>query len=383
MEALLITEDGRSFPCRSFTGPGEVTAEVVFNTGMTGYQEVLTDPSYKGQMVVMTYPLIGNYGTNSEDVESDRIQVSAFILREYQDYPSNFRSNASLAHYLKSGKVMGVDQVDTRAVTRHIRDGGTMRAVISTKSLDPETIRQKALAAPAMAGQNLAAVVSTNRPYRWVSGKRQFLDPNTGVAGSSMWRNNDAPKVVAFDFGIKYNILRQLEAQGLEVIVVPADTTARTIKQMAPDGVFLSNGPGDPEPVTDAVAAIRELIDYRPLFGICLGHQLLGLALGGKTFKLKFGHRGANQPVKDLRSGRIEITSQNHGFGVDLESMNTDAVEITHMNLNDGTLEGFRHKKLPILAVQYHPEASPGPHDAEYLFHQFKEMVVKEKRASV
>jgi len=383
MEALLITEDGRSFPCRSFTGPGEVTAEVVFNTGMTGYQEVLTDPSYNGQMVVMTYPLIGNYGTNSEDVESDRIQVSAFILREYQDYPSNFRSNASLAHYLKSGKVMGVDQVDTRAVTRHIRDGGAMRAVISTKSLDPETIRQKALAAPAMAGQNLAAVVSTNRPYRWVSGKRQFLDPNAGVAGSSMWRNNDAPKVAAFDFGIKYNILRQLEAQGLEVIVVPADTTARTIKQMAPDGIFLSNGPGDPEPVTDAVAAIRELIDYRPLFGICLGHQLLGLALGGNTFKLKFGHRGANQPVKDLRSGRIEITSQNHGFGVDPESMDTDAVEITHMNLNDGTLEGFRHKKLPILAVQYHPEASPGPHDAEYLFHQFKEMVVKEKRASV
>jgi len=383
MEALLITEDGRSFPCRSFTGSGEVTAEVVFNTGMTGYQEVLTDPSYKGQMVVMTYPLIGNYGTNSEDVESDRIQVSAFILREYQDYPSNFRSNASLAHYLKSGKVMGVDQVDTRAVTRHIRDSGAMRAVISTKSLDPKTIRQKALAAPAMAGQNLAAVVSTNTPYRWVSGKRQFLDPNTEVAGSSMWRNNDAPKVAAFDFGIKYNILRQLEAQGLEVIVVPADTTARTIRQMAPDGIFLSNGPGDPEPVTDAVAAIRELIDYRPLFGICLGHQLLGLALGGKTFKLKFGHRGANQPVKDLRSGRIEITSQNHGFGVDLESMDTDAVEITHMNLNDGTLEGFRHKKLPILAVQYHPEASPGPHDAEYLFHQFKEMVVKEKRASV
>ncbi len=227
MEALLVTEEGRSFPCRSFTGPGEVTAEVVFNTGMTGYQEVLTDPSYKGQMVVMTYPLIGNYGTNSEDVESDRIQVSAFILREYQDYPSNFRSSASLAHYLKSGKVMGVDQVDTRALTRHIRDGGAMRAVISTETLDAKTLQQKALAAPQMAGQNLAAVVSTDIPYRWLSGKRQFLDPHTVAMGRSVWRNSGAPKVVAFDFGIKYNILRQLEAQGLEVIVVPADTPAR------------------------------------------------------------------------------------------------------------------------------------------------------------
>ena len=382
VKAYLVTEDGRSFTCRSFTGPGEVTAEIVFNTSMTGYQEVLTDPSYKGQMVVMTYPLIGNYGTNSEDVESDQIRVSAFILREYQDYPSNYRSSASLAKYLDSGKIMGVDQVDTRALTRHIRDSGAMRAVISTESDDLEVLRKMALGAPPMAGQNLAAVVSTATPYRWVSGKRQFLDQSTVGLGSSVWRRKAAPKVVAFDFGIKYNILRQLEQQGLEVIVVPADTTAQTVVQMAPDGIFLSNGPGDPEPVTDAVAAIRELIGFRPMFGICLGHQLLGLALGGKTFKLKFGHRGANQPVKDLRSGRIEITSQNHGFGLDLESMDSEAVEITHINLNDGTLEGFRHKKLPVLAVQYHPEASPGPHDADYLFHQFKEMITKGKVAT-
>jgi carbamoyl-phosphate synthase small subunit len=376
MEALLALEDGRTFACRSFTGFGEASGEVVFNTSMTGYQEVLTDPSYSGQMVVMTYPLIGNYGVNPEDVESERIQVAAFLVREYQDYPSNFRSTGTLADYLKSQAVLGVEHLDTRALTRHIRKAGAMRAVISTQDSDPTMLVNRANEIPGMAGQNLARVVSTQEPYRWKDGKPQYLNPSLCPLDKTIWQSRaEKRSVVAFDFGIKYNILRLLSLAGLEVIVVPGFTHAETVKAMEPDGIFLSNGPGDPEPVTDAIDTIRALLNYRPMFGICLGHQLIGLALGGKTFKLKFGHRGINQPVKHLKSGSVEITSQNHGFAVDIETLDEKDVEITHINLNDNTLEGFRHRKLPIFSVQYHPEASPGPHDARYLFDEFKKLM--------
>lgn len=375
MQALLALEDGRTFPCRSFTGPGEVGAEVVFNTSMTGYQEVLTDPSYRGQMVTMTYPLVGNYGINDQDVESDRIQVSAFLVKEYQPFPSNYRATASLADYLGQQGVLGVESLDTRALTRHIRNAGAMRAVISTFELDPEALVAKARALPSMVGQDLARSVTTTGPYRWEQDMVQPLAHGT-ILNPEIWRHRQAkPSVVALDLGIKFNILRCLTAVGLEVLVVPADTPAELIHAMQPHGIFLSNGPGDPEPVTYAVASVKELMGTCPMFGICLGHQILGLALGGRTYKLKFGHRGANQPVKNLASGKVEITSQNHGFAVDADSLPSSAVEITHINLNDDTLEGFRHRSLPLLAVQYHPEAAPGPHDARYLFNQFRKMI--------
>ena len=376
MDALLALEDGRTFACRSFTGPGEATGEVVFNTSMTGYQEVLTDPSYSGQMVVMTYPLIGNYGVNPEDIESGRIQVAAFIIKEYQTYPSNFRSTATLADYLKRYGILGVEHLDTRAITRHIRNAGAMRAIISTDDLTPASLVQRANEIPKMAGLNLAKVVTAPDPFYWENGKPEIINPDSRALDKTIWRHRGRKRsVIAFDFGIKFNILRQLEKAGFELVVVPSATRAGTIEAMAPDGIFLSNGPGDPEPVTDAIETIQALLDYRPIFGICLGHQLLGLALGGKTFKLKFGHRGANQPVKNFRTGKVEITSQNHGFAVDTESLRENDVEITHINLNDNTLEGFRHRKHPIFSVQYHPEASPGPHDARYLFDEFKELM--------
>jgi carbamoyl-phosphate synthase small subunit len=376
MDALLALEDGRTFPCRSFTGKGEATGEVVFNTAMTGYQEVLTDPSYCGQMVVMTYPLIGNYGVNIEDVESSRIQVAAFLIKEYQGYPSNFRSTSTLADYLKSQGILGVEGLDTRAITRHIRNAGAMRAVVSTDNLTPASAVKRANEIPKMTGLNLAKVVTTPDPFYWANGRPQFFNPGSRPLDKSIWQHRGLKRsVVAFDFGIKFNILRQLEQAGFELVVVPSATTADTIEAMAPDGIFLSNGPGDPEPVSDAIETIRSLLDYRPIFGICLGHQLLGLALGAKTFKLKFGHRGANQPVKNFRSGKVEITSQNHGFVVDTESIRGNDVDITHINLNDNTLEGFRHRKYPVFSVQYHPEASPGPHDARYLFDEFKELM--------
>jgi carbamoyl-phosphate synthase small subunit len=377
MKALLALEDGRTFACRSFTGAGEVGGEVVFNTSMSGYQEVLTDPSYSGQLVTMTYPLIGNYGVNPEDVESRRIQVSAFIIREYQSFPSNFRSNATLADYLIKYHILGVDSLDTRALTRHIRNAGAMRAVISTMEVDPDALVKKARALPGMAGLDLAATVTADRPYRWRNNRPEIVD---GPPDHTVWLERDTkPSVVAVDFGIKYNILRCLAYHDLEVVVVPAATDADTIKSMEPNGIFLSNGPGDPQPVTYGIETARSLLGYRPMFGICLGHQILGLALGAKTYKLKFGHRGANQPVKHLATGKVEITSQNHGFAVDADSLNSDEIEITHINLNDDTLEGFRHKKLPLLAVQYHPEASPGPHDARYLFEEFRRLMDEAK----
>lgn len=372
MKAILALEDGRTFPCRSFTGSGETGGEVVFNTGMTGYQEVLTDPSYRGQMVVMTYPLIGNYGVNAEDVESDRIQVAAFIVKEYQDFPSNQRATGSLAGYLKSQGILGIQGLDTRALTLHLRERGAMRAIISTKDLNPASLVEKAKALPSMSGQDLVQDVTTDTAYFWRDGRRIPVD---APLNATLWKGDRKRTVAAFDFGVKYNILRSLEAAGFEVLVLPATTPAADVKALAPDGIFLSNGPGDPEPVTYAVETIRELIGYRPIFGICLGNQLLGLAMGGETFKLKFGHRGANQAVRNERSGRIEVTSQNHGFAVNLDTLDKEKLEITHVNLNDGTLEGFRHKELPIFTVQHHPEASPGPHDAGYLFEEFAQAV--------
>ncbi|MGD8251798.1 MAG: glutamine-hydrolyzing carbamoyl-phosphate synthase small subunit [Desulfobacterales bacterium] len=374
MNALLALEDGRTFPCRSFTGPGSSQGEVVFNTSMTGYQEVLTDPSYRGQMVTMTYPLVGNYGVNLEDVESDRIQVAAFLVREYQAFPSNFRSRSTLADYLTAHGVMGVEGLDTRALTRHIRNSGAMRAVLTTDPIASVDAVGRAKAIPKMEGLDLASTVSTPTPFRWTDQGPEPIDPHH--LDGSVWRDRGKRhSVVAMDFGIKYNILRCMAAEGLEVVVVPGRTDAETLKRLDPGGIFLSNGPGDPEPLEGPIETIRQLIGYRPLFGICLGHQLMGLALGGRTFKLKFGHRGANQPVKNLRSGRIEVTSQNHGFAVAPDSLSDKDVEITHINLNDNTLEGFRHRRYPMVAVQYHPEAAPGPHDARYLFTEFKQLM--------
>jgi len=375
MEARLTLEDGRTFPCRSFTGSGEAVGEVVFNTSMTGYQEVLTDPSYSGQMVTMTYPLVGNYGVNPEDVESDRIQVAAFLVREYQPFPSNFRSTQSLADYLINQGILGVEGLDTRALTRHIRNGGAMRGIISTLDLDPESLTERANAIPSMEGMDLARKVTTSTPYRWANDRPAMLGDDMKL-DQTIWQHRDQhPSVVAVDFGLKYNIARCLQRVGFEVIVVPAATDPSTIMAMSPDGLFLSNGPGDPEPVTYGIHTAKALLGRVPLFGICLGNQILGLAMGGRTYKLKFGHRGANQPVKNLATGSVEITSQNHGFAVDMDSLAADDVEVTHINLNDNTVEGIRHRRLPAFAVQYHPEASPGPHDAAYLFDQFRSMM--------
>ncbi|RJP77594.1 MAG: carbamoyl-phosphate synthase small subunit [Desulfobacteraceae bacterium] len=380
VKALIALEDGRTFPCTSFTGPGEASGEVVFNTSMSGYQEILTDPSYRGQMVTMTYPLIGNYGVNPEDEESDRIQVSAFLVKEYQEFPSNYRSTETLAGYLQKQGILGIENFDTRALTRHIRKAGAMRAVISTIDGNPDSLVEKARAIPGMAGQDLVKEVTTGKPYFWENGKRVWIDSGKPETGTNIWKSKGTRySVVAFDFGIKYNILRCLEETGCEVLVVPATFSPDTIRSYQPDGIFLSNGPGDPEPLTDVIASVKSLIGCYPIFGICLGNQILGLALGGRTFKLKFGHRGGNQPVKNLKTGKVEITSQNHGFAVDTESMAGKNIELTHINLNDNTFEGFAHKEYPLFAVQYHPEASPGPHDAGYLFNDFREMMKKHR----
>ncbi len=379
MKALLALEDGRTFACRSFTGPGEASGEVVFNTSMTGYQEILTDPSYYGQMVTMTYPLIGNYGVNSEDIESNRIQVPAFIVKEYQDYPSNFRSKGTLADYLIKGHVLGIEDLDTRALTRHIRKSGAMRAAISTSDLDPDSLVKKARQVPAMQGSDLVAFVTTKKPYFWKYNQPDYVNADS-LSSNFVWRHRGKKfSVVALDFGIKYNIIRCLERAGCEVLTVPAKTSAKVIKGLQPDGIFLSNGPGDPEPVTYAVDTIKQLLGFAPIFGICLGMQLLGMAMGGKTLKIKFGHRGANQPVKNLATGKVEITAQNHGFAVDLNSLKDNASALTHINLNEDSLEGIHDEALKAFAVQYHPEASPGPHDAAYLFNQFAKVMTHAK----
>jgi carbamoyl-phosphate synthase small subunit len=375
IRALLALEDGTVFKGRSFAGHGEAVGEVVFNTSMSGYQEILTDPSYCGQMVTMTYPLIGNYGINEQDIESDRIQVKAFLVKEYQSHPSNWRSQKSLADYLKESDIPGVEGIDTRALTRHIRLAGAMKAALSTLDLDPDSLVEKARQSPNMVGLDLVKEVTCQGPLLWQEGGpvklegglEQFKWPE----GEKSWR------VVAMDYGIKYNILRSLENRGCTILLLPANAASETIDKLEPHGLFLSNGPGDPAAVTYAVETIRDQVGKRPIFGICLGHQLTGLALGGSTFKLKFGHRGANQPVKDLSTGKVEITSQNHGFCVDMGSLKDPDVELSHINLNDNTLEGLSHKKIPLFSVQYHPEASPGPHDATYLFDRFIEMMTQ------
>lgn len=373
MEAILALEDGSLFEGRSFTGSGEAVAEVCFNTSMTGYQEVLTDPSYHLQMVAMTYPLIGNYGVNPEDMESAKIQVSAFIVKEWQPAYSNWRAEASLADFLKEHGILGVEGIDTRRLTRTLRIHGAMKGVLSTDVSDPKALVQKARAWPGLVGVDAVAEVTCRQAFRWQEGR-----PGEAVdlgLGPKLWRRDRKYKVVAFDFGVKYNILRHLERIGAEVIVVPAATKADQVLALEPDGLFLSNGPGDPAALGYIVETTKDLIGQRPIFGICLGHQILGQALGGKTYKLKFGHRGANQPVKDLTTGKIEITAQNHGFCVDLKTLDPDEVELTHVNLNDNTLEGFRHKRLPLFCVQYHPENSPGPHDSFYLFERFARLM--------
>jgi carbamoyl-phosphate synthase small subunit len=369
MKAILALADGRIFEGRSFGAGGEAGGEVVFNTAMTGYQEVLTDPSYKGQMVTMTYTQIGNTGINPEDIESRGLFLSGLIVREYLDFPSNFRSSMTLDAYLKENNVVGIHGIDTRALTRHLRDHGAQNGIISTVDVDHASLVAKARALPSMAGLDLASGVSVDKPYHWTEGLWQLGQGYPQVDPASL-----NYKVVAYDFGIKYNILRCLVDAGCDVTVVPATFPAEEALAMNPDGIFLSNGPGDPEPLTESIEIIRQFVGKKPIFGICLGHQLLGLALGGKTVKLPFGNHGSNLPVMDMSTRKVEITSQNHGFAVDLDSLGNVAC-LGHENLNDQTVEGIRHCDLPIFSVQHHPEASPGPHDSQYLFGRFVKMM--------
>lgn len=369
MKALIALEDGTIFEGRSFTGHGEAVGEIVFNTSMSGYQEVLTDPSYTGQIITMTYPLIGNYGINPEDMESLAIHPKAFLVKEYHGQPSNFRSTRPLADFLREFMILGVEGFDTRALVRHIRSAGAMKGVVSTEDLNPDSLVERARQWHGLVGQDMVKLVSCSEPYTWGNDKPQpgtaFIPP---VADPEL-------KIVAFDFGIKFNQIRIFEKRGCRVQVVPATTDARTVLEMEPDGIFLSNGPGDPEGVEGVVDTVRQLLGQKPIFGICLGHQILGLAYGGSTYKLKFGHRGGNQPVKDLQTGRVAITSQNHGFCVDMSTLDPDQVELTHINLNDDSCEGMRHLVHPAFSVQYHPEHAPGPHDTEYLFDRFIELI--------
>ena len=378
MKAKLALENGTVFNGESFGAASEVTGEVVFNTSMTGYQEILSDPSYAGQIVTMTYPLIGNYGVNFEDLESAKPQVAGFVVKEYFDFYSNFRAQASLGSWLEQHGITGIQGIDTRMLTKIIRTTGAMRGIISTVNLDDESLVAKAKKSPEMSGWDLATVVTTQKPYVWDQVDKTLFALAPIVGNKT---NGKRWNVVVYDYGVKQNILRRLASYGCNLRVVPASYTAEQVLQDDPDGIFLSNGPGDPAAVKYAIQNIKKLIGKKPIFGICLGHQLLALALGGKTFKLKFGHRGANHPVKNLLKGDIEITSQNHGFAVDPNSFDTSQIEITHVNLNDGTNEGFRHRELPIFCVQYHPEASPGPHDSDYLFTQFIQMMERESVA--
>jgi carbamoyl-phosphate synthase small subunit len=370
-KAMLALEDGSIFEGRSFGSTGEKTGELVFNTSMTGYQEILTDPSYKGQIVTMTYPLIGNYGVNEEDIESQGPKVEGFIVKENSTLFSNWRSDKCLSDYLIQHHIMGVEGMDTRALTKHIRSVGAMKAILSTEDLDRDRLIKKAKTFPGLIGRDLVREVTCDKPYLWTSGN----DPQLSIHDLRPTTFHFRPKVVVLDYGVKYNILRSLQDWNCEVVVLPASSSAESVLSYRPDGILLSNGPGDPEGVPYAIETVCQLIGKKPIFGICLGHQLLGLALGGKTFKLKFGHRGANQPVKDLKTGRVMITSQNHGFCVDPDSLNPDEIELTQINLNDHTLEGMRHKRLPVFSVQYHPEASPGPHDTQNLFGEFVKMM--------
>jgi carbamoyl-phosphate synthase small subunit len=367
MKAILALEDGKFFRGESFGASGERFGEVVFNTSMSGYQEVITDPSYKGQIVAMTYPLIGNYGVNPQDVESRRPFLEGFVVKEYSKIASNWRSTKTLADYLEKNNVIGIEGIDTRELTLHIRSAGAMKAVLSTQDLDEKSLVKKAKNSQGLLGIDLVKEVTVNKKYSWA----EF----SGSRKSS--RTARSLRVAVLDCGVKYNILRRLEENGCEPLVFPAQTPAKEILKSGARGLLLSNGPGDPAAVGYVVQTTRELIGKLPIFGICLGHQMLGQAMGGKTFKLKFGHHGANQPVKDLKTGKVSISVQNHGFCVDIDSLNKKEIEITHINLNDNTLEGMRHKKLPVFSVQFHPEASPGPHDASYMFAEFAKLMRK------
>ncbi len=369
MKAFLALEDGLVFEGEGFGAETEIFGEVVFNTSMTGYQEILTDPSYKGQIVVMTNPHIGNYGINSEDAESHRPWAEGFVVRELSPVVSNYRSQESLHDYLKRNNMPGIQGIDTRKLVKHLRTHGAKKGILTTKESDPKKLVQKAKDAPSIVGVDLVREVSCAKMY----------DFNETMPVGFEWgkKNPQKYQVVAIDSGIKYNILRLLNRHGFKVKVVPASTSAEEILKMKPDGVFLSNGPGDPAAVTYLVATVKKLIGKVPLFGICLGHQMIGLALGATTSKLKFGHRGGNHPVMDLTTKKIEITSQNHGFVVDVDTLPKGEVEVTHINLNDKTLEGLSHKKHPLFSVQYHPENSPGPHDSHYLFERFYDLVAE------
>ncbi|WP_425400724.1 glutamine-hydrolyzing carbamoyl-phosphate synthase small subunit [Aeoliella sp.] len=372
MTAKLALEDGTVFTGTSVGAEGEVDGEVCFNTSMTGYQEILTDPSYRGQIVTMTYPQIGNYGVNAEDVESAKPHLAGFIVREHSRTQSNFRCERSLSEYLEEHGIVAIESIDTRALVRRLRSQGSMRGVLSTVDMDDASLVAKAKASPGLVGRDLVQEVAATEAKQW----SEPLSTWTKLESDTREANADSPHVVAMDFGMKWNIPRHLVDMGCRVTVVPGGYNAAQILELDPDGVFLSNGPGDPEPIEYAIGTIRDLLGQKPVFGICLGHQLLSLACGAKTFKMKFGHRGANQPVHDLLTEKVEITSQNHGFAVD-ESTLPDALEVTHRSLNDGTVEGVRHRELPAFSVQYHPEASSGPHDSHYLFERFYESMGK------
>ncbi len=368
--AILALEDGKIFEGTAFGAPTEKAGEVVFNTAITGYQEIFTDPSYAGQIVVLTYPEIGNYGATPDDNESGRPYIEGLVVREFSPIASNWRSREHAEEFLAKADIPVAAEIDTRALVRHLRTRGVMRGVLSATGAGPAQLVEKARSVPSMAGLDLATRVSTRERYEWTRGV-DACSPSEPVGRAAA----PACRVVAYDYGIKHNILRRLVHTGFHVTVVPALTPAEDVLALQPDGVFLSNGPGDPEPLTTQIANVRKLIGKVPIFGICLGQQILGLALGGRTYKLKFGHRGANHPVLNRISGRVEITSHNHGFAVDPESLNETEVEFTHVNLNDATLEGFRHRREPLFCVQYHPEAAPGPHDSLYLFEDFKKLI--------
>jgi carbamoyl-phosphate synthase small subunit len=370
-KAKLALEDGTVYSGEAFGAEGEVTGEVVFNTAMTGYQEILTDPSYRGQIVTMTYPEIGNYGVNSIDVENEKPSLSGFVVREVSRVYSNYRAEGDLGEYLKQHNIVAISGIDTRALVRRIREGGAMKGILSTSDLSDESLVAKAKNSPGLVGRDLVREVMPSKISKW---DERLDEWSTTNIGSDAVGTSDGPHVVCVDFGMKWNIPRHFSSRGNRVTIVPGDSDAQTILDLNPDGVFLSNGPGDPEPLEYAHKMISELLGKTPVFGICLGHQLLSLACGAKTFKLKYGHRGVNQPVFDLQTGTVEITTQNHGFAVEEASL-PDCLEITHRNLNDDTIAGVRHRTAPAFGVQYHPEAASGPHDSHYLFRRFQEMM--------